>query len=131
MPRSHNKSIDRQVDIGYFTGQTDVAFKASPELEEHKKYHIQTNESTDDDDHQSSGVRLPNLPKAGTDVPTSHRGKKLAAQLQKITDIEQFLELGVFMTPGLIINDKLVASGKLPTMETLTRWLENAAAQEQ
>ncbi len=57
--------------------------------------------------------------------------KKLAAQLQKITDIEQFLELGVFMTPGLIINDKLVASGKLPTIETLIRWLEDAAAQEQ
>ncbi len=92
-----------------------MAFKASPELEEHKKYHIQTNESTDDDDHQSSGVRLPNLPKAGTDVPTSHRGKKTRGTIAEITDIEQISGIGVFMYSGIDHHDKLVASGKLPT----------------
>ncbi len=52
------------------------------------------------------------------------------ARLEKVTDIEQFIELGVYLTPGLIVNDKLVSSGKLPVKATLARWLQDAAQAE-
>ncbi len=29
------------------------------------------------------------------------------------------------MTPGLIVNDKVLSQGKIPTKSTLSRWLEN------
>jgi len=31
------------------------------------------------------------------------------------------------MTPGLIINDKIVSSGKIPTQSTLEHWILDAA----
>jgi hypothetical protein len=34
-------------------------------------------------------------------------------------------------TPGLVINGKVVLSGKLPTKSTLTHWLMNALATEE
>ncbi len=47
----------------------------------------------------------------------------IEADIQKITDKEKFTELGVWITPGLIVNGKLLSSGKIPTKSTLTHWL--------
>ena len=52
--------------------------------------------------------------------------KTLSAKIEKVTDITQFAELGIFMTPGLIINDKVISSGKLPGKNLLTQWLTDA-----
>ncbi|HKJ69460.1 MAG TPA: thioredoxin family protein [bacterium] len=49
----------------------------------------------------------------------------LDAQINKVTDVNQFAELGVFMTPGLIVNDEVVSSGKIPTRSTLKHWLKD------
>ncbi len=46
--------------------------------------------------------------------------------IEKITDINKFAELGVLMTPGLIINGKLLASGMVPAKSVIRKWLENA-----
>lgn len=48
----------------------------------------------------------------------------LEAQIDKVTDFNQFAELGIFMTPGLVVNDQVLSSGKIPTKSTLTRWLK-------
>ena len=50
----------------------------------------------------------------------------LHAKIEKITDIAKFAGLGIFMTPGLIINDKVISSGKLPGKTLLTQWLTEA-----
>lgn len=47
----------------------------------------------------------------------------LDADIQKVTDISKFADYGVFMTPGLVINGKVLSSGKIPTKPTLTHWL--------
>lgn len=47
----------------------------------------------------------------------------LDANIEKITNVEKFSELGIFMTPGLIINNEVVSSGKVPDKITLKRWL--------
>lgn len=53
--------------------------------------------------------------------------KEIEGYVEKITDREKITELGIMMTPGLIINDKVVSSGKIPTQSTLEQWILNAA----
>jgi len=48
------------------------------------------------------------------------------ADVQKITDYDKFAELGIWMTPGLIVNDKVLSQGKIPTKSTLEHWLLEA-----
>jgi small redox-active disulfide protein 2 len=47
----------------------------------------------------------------------------IPAQIEKITNFNRFADLGIFMTPGLIINNKVKSSGKLPTKLTLRDWI--------
>lgn len=52
--------------------------------------------------------------------------KNLDADIQKITDREKFDELQIWMTPALIVNDKILSQGKIPTKHTLEHWLQKA-----
>lgn len=52
--------------------------------------------------------------------------KEIEGYVEKITDREKVTKLGILMTPGLIINDKVVCSGKIPTQSTLEHWILNA-----
>jgi small redox-active disulfide protein 2 len=49
------------------------------------------------------------------------------ADLQKITDVKEIAKLGIISTPALIINDKLMANGKIPTKSTLLHWIKENA----
>lgn len=49
------------------------------------------------------------------------------ATIEKITDIKKFAGLGIFLTPGLLLNDKVVSSGKIPLKPTLEHWIRDAA----
>ena len=49
------------------------------------------------------------------------------ADIQKITDIKEIAKLGIISTPALIINDKVMVSGKLPTKSTLLHWFKEYA----
>ena len=50
---------------------------------------------------------------------------KIDAKIEKVTDMNRFGELGVFVTPGLVVNNKVLSQGKIPTKSTLSHWLEN------
>lgn len=52
---------------------------------------------------------------------------KVEAEIEKVTDINKFADHGIFMTPGLLLNNKVVSSGKIPSKSTLMRWIMNAA----
>jgi len=51
--------------------------------------------------------------------------KKLEADIEKITDYNEFGKYGVMMTPGLVVNGKVLSQGKIPVKSTLEHWLEN------
>ncbi|NIP28863.1 MAG: thioredoxin family protein [Phycisphaerae bacterium] len=51
---------------------------------------------------------------------------ELEGHVEKVTDMSKFAELGVFMTPGLVVNGKVLSSGKIPTKHTLEHWLSEA-----
>ena len=48
------------------------------------------------------------------------------AKIEKVTDYQEIVELGVMATPGLIVNDKVVSSGRIPSETEVTDWIINA-----
>ncbi|MDF1499650.1 MAG: thioredoxin family protein [Anaerolineales bacterium] len=47
--------------------------------------------------------------------------------IEKVTDTEKFLDYGLLSTPGLVINEKLVTSGRIPAPFQIVAWLNEAA----
>ena len=48
----------------------------------------------------------------------------IEAKIEKVTDINTFADMGVFLTPGLLINGTIVSSGKLPTESDIEKWIK-------
>lgn len=49
---------------------------------------------------------------------------KIAADVQKVTDIKEIMEYNILGTPGLIINGKIKSAGRIPSKEDIKRWIE-------
>jgi small redox-active disulfide protein 2 len=49
------------------------------------------------------------------------------AEIIKVTDMQQIIAYDVLQTPALVINEKLVSSGRIPTAGTIAEWLRAAA----
>ncbi|MBS4022213.1 MAG: TM0996/MTH895 family glutaredoxin-like protein [Dethiobacter sp.] len=47
----------------------------------------------------------------------------VAADVEKITDMDRILEHDILMTPGLIINDKIKAFGRVPRRSEIKKWI--------
>jgi len=43
----------------------------------------------------------------------------LGIQVEKIGDIHYFTKMGVFMTPGLVINGQVISAGKVLSVEEI------------
>jgi small redox-active disulfide protein 2 len=52
----------------------------------------------------------------------------IEAQVVKVTDMQQIVGYGVLKTPGLVIDEKLVCSGRIPTPENVAEWIAAAGA---
>ena len=55
---------------------------------------------------------------------------KLDASIEEVKDMKQILAYHVMMTPGLVINEKLVLSGKMPSRAEVERLITNAMSNE-
>ncbi len=49
------------------------------------------------------------------------------AEVIKITDIQEIMQYNVLRTPGLVINEELVSSGRIPSQAEVTTWITTAA----
>jgi small redox-active disulfide protein 2 len=45
------------------------------------------------------------------------------AAVEKVTDIQEIIGYGIMMTPGLVVNGKVVSSGIIPKDEQIISWL--------
>ena len=50
----------------------------------------------------------------------------IEAEVVKVTEYPDIMAYNVLSTPGLVINEKLVASGRIPTPAEVTTWLSDA-----
>jgi small redox-active disulfide protein 2 len=54
---------------------------------------------------------------------------KVQAEFVKVTDYAEITKYPVLSTPGLVINEKVVSSGRIPTPAEVSAWIANALSQ--
>lgn len=52
------------------------------------------------------------------------KNQDFEAVIEKVKDPEIFVKYGLLATPGLVINDRLVSAGKIPSTEEIATWLK-------
>lgn len=52
-------------------------------------------------------------------------------EVEWIRDIRKMLEIGIVHTPALIINTNLKAAGRIPSINEISKWIEQAIAVEE
>jgi len=55
----------------------------------------------------------------------------LQAEFIKVTDHAEIMQYNIMSTPGLVVNEKLVSAGRIPSVAEITTWLADAETGEQ
>ena len=71
------------------------------------------------------GSGCPNCKKVEAIARQAVEGLGIEAEVIKVTDYGQIMEYNILSTPGLVINEQVVSSGRIPTPAEVTTWLAN------
>ena len=52
------------------------------------------------------------------------------AEIEDVKDVKKIMEYPILTTPGLVIDEKLVCSGRVPSKSEVTAFITTALAQE-
>lgn len=58
-----------------------------------------------------------------TEIQSVARQLKLEVEVEQVNDIDLFLQRSLPAIPALLVEDRVVANGRLPAREELIRWL--------
>jgi small redox-active disulfide protein 2 len=47
-------------------------------------------------------------------------------EIEKVTQLNDIMDYGIMMTPGLVINENVVSYGKVPKDEEILKWIKGA-----
>jgi small redox-active disulfide protein 2 len=50
----------------------------------------------------------------------------LQAEIIKVTEYPEIMKYNIMSTPGLVINEKVVSAGRIPSPAEITTWLADA-----
>ena len=46
------------------------------------------------------------------------------AEVVKVEDIQQIMNMGVMMTPAIAVDGQVMASGKIPKIDDIKKWIQ-------
>ena len=72
------------------------------------------------------GSGCPNCKKVEAITKQAIEMMGIEATVVKVTDYNDIMAYNILSTPGLVINEKVVCAGRIPTPAEITTWLANA-----
>jgi small redox-active disulfide protein 2 len=69
------------------------------------------------------GTGCPNCDKLEQEIKKATQDLDVEAEFEKVTDFQKIMDYDVLSTPGLVINDKVVSSGRIPSQDELISFL--------
>lgn len=72
------------------------------------------------------GTGCPNCKRLEQETKKAVNNLAIEAEFEKVTDYQKIMEYDILSTPGLVINEKVVSSGKIPSQSELVTLLATA-----
>ena len=60
------------------------------------------------------------------EVIAEEQPEEFEATILKVTEQEDIMKYPIMFTPGLVINEKLVSAGRIPSVDEIKDWLAQA-----
>jgi len=72
---------------------------------------------------QILGTGCPKCKQLAENAETAAKELGIEYEIEKVTDINEIIKLGVMMTPGLVIDGDVRSAGKVASPEEIKGWL--------
>jgi small redox-active disulfide protein 2 len=73
------------------------------------------------------GPGCPRCKKTEENAVEALKELNLEAELVKVSDLQEIMSHGIMMTPGLAIDEEVVSTGKIPSVEEIKEWISEKA----
>ncbi len=74
------------------------------------------------------GPGCPNCQKVEQIAKTVVETLSVDATIQEVTDMKEIMRYSILSTPGLVVNEKVVCAGRIPSEAEVIRWITTALA---
>jgi small redox-active disulfide protein 2 len=75
------------------------------------------------------GSGCPNCKRLEQETKKAVAALAVEAEFTKVKDYNEIMEFDILSTPGLVINGKVVSSGRIPSQSEITTFVTNAMSE--